>query len=537
MDGEGYTAVLSPDEKTLDLSGVATIGNASGATYENARLKLVAGELNLVEPMEPFEDVCASICITCEAEEEEAFEEKTFFEYHLYTLQRPCTIQDNEVKQIELFRPVTGVPVEKSYVYHGALLPSDTEWLYLNTSAVLAVECNDEVDVNLHFRNEKEAGLGMPLPAGPVRIFKQDPADGEMELVGDDLIDHTPKDEEITLRLGSAFDITGKRRQTAFWRSEDEHRLEESFEIVLRNHKDEDVQVTVKETMYRWLNWEITKCSCDYRANARRRTSQPPADWHEVLLKTASRTRASFEFVDTPLDKAVAFLKAHTGAKIVLDPELDPHFREAPITIKAENEELPVALERIARKAELECRLKDDAVFITERLRLVDERTYDIFHIGVLPWSLPEMIQCSIEPDTWAPEYGTSIEGRGRRLVVRQSPRVHRKIERFLADVGLGIPLPKGTVRGYKEDPEGKAGGIVRINGRFLRTMQGPQITTVIPTYRRPKLLRRAIESVLAQTYPHLKVTVFDNASGDETPEVVAELARCGGLDFSPPGC
>jgi hypothetical protein len=118
------------------------------------------------------------------------------------------------------------------------------------------------VDVYLKLRNEEENGMGMPLPAGRVRVHKKDPVDNQQEFIGEDIIDHTPKDEDVLLRLGCAFDVVGERKQTNFVRNG--NRIDETFEITLRNHRNEDVNVIVKETLYRWINWEIIESRLEY---------------------------------------------------------------------------------------------------------------------------------------------------------------------------------------------------------------------------------------------------------------------------------
>jgi len=257
-----YTAILGPDDKTMDLSAWVTVSNRSGAIYRDARLKLVAGDVHRIEP--PQSQMRAYGFLAADAaaapEEERGFQEKGFFEYHLYTLGRRSTIADNSIKQIEMFEPVSGVPVEKVFVYYGF---SGAGWqpAEANRNQSFGTQCNTDVDIYLKFKNEKARRLGMPLPAGRIRLFKHDPADRQMEFIGEDWIDHTPKDEEVLLRLGSAFDLRGERKQTNFQVDEAGHSMRESFEIVLRNHKNEDARIIVKENLYRWNTWEIEQPS------------------------------------------------------------------------------------------------------------------------------------------------------------------------------------------------------------------------------------------------------------------------------------
>ncbi len=257
-----YTAVVSPDESRVDLSAWVTIENRSGATYRDARLKLVAGDVHRA-PRQAGQLMAMerSMAAMPAGGTLPGFEEKSFFEYHLYTLGRPTTLADRSLKQIELFPPVAGVPCRKIYVYDGAALLPDWYGGGPNMEQSFGPQSNRKVDVYLEAENRAAHGLGMPLPAGRVRVHKADEADGSLELVGEDRIDHTPKDEKVLLRLGSAFDIVGERRQTAFEVNYDAHWIRESFEMKIRNHKREPVQVRVRERLYRWVNWNMERAS------------------------------------------------------------------------------------------------------------------------------------------------------------------------------------------------------------------------------------------------------------------------------------
>ncbi|MCG3181710.1 MAG: hypothetical protein BIFFINMI_04109 [Phycisphaerae bacterium] len=217
-----YTAVLNGDDTKVDANGWVTISNNSGARYENAQLKLIAGDVRRVTPQPVYER--REYARKAAAAAPGGFEEKSFAEYHMYTLPRPTTINDNQVKQIELIEPVLGVPVTKFYEhtpYQGAT----------------------KVNVKVEFDNKKENGLGIALPKGKVRVFKKDDADGSLEFVGEDQIDHTPKDEKITLYIGDAFDIVAETKQV---KAESGQRWSrQGFEVELRNHKDVDIEVRV----------------------------------------------------------------------------------------------------------------------------------------------------------------------------------------------------------------------------------------------------------------------------------------------------
>lgn len=231
-----YVGVLDEKDANLKLNGWVSIDNQSGANYKDAKLKLVAGDVNLVdERRQPvFKGRTEALAMVADAPQ---FEEKSFFEYHLYTLQRPATLQENQIKQITFF-PESKTQVQKEFVYE-------------------AQKDQRSVNVQVVFKNAKEAGLGMPLPEGKVRIYKSD-SDGSQIFVGEDRISHTPKDEEIRLTIGKAFDIVGERQQL---RDEALGRRarEQEFEIKLRNHKDDDVTVKVIERFYG--DWEIRSAS------------------------------------------------------------------------------------------------------------------------------------------------------------------------------------------------------------------------------------------------------------------------------------
>lgn len=255
-----YNAVLSATDTAVDLSGWVTIYNQSGATYENASLKLIAGDVRRVPS--PLPPAMRGRAVVAFAEAAPQFQEKSFFEYHLYTLQRPTTVANNQTKQIELLKAV-GVPVKKTFLYCG--VPQYRFYGGLNTDPGFGSEdSNRKVNVIVELKNSKENQMGMPLPKGRVRVFKRDDADGTLEFVGEDQIDHTPKDETLRLYVGDAFDVVGERRRTDFKIDTGNKTISESFEICIRNHKTEPVEVLVKEPLYRWSNWQIMAKSHDW---------------------------------------------------------------------------------------------------------------------------------------------------------------------------------------------------------------------------------------------------------------------------------
>jgi hypothetical protein len=240
----------------LDLSAWVSVINQSGASYADARLKLVAGDVQRVQPQANYTMRREVLEMAAAAPADKAgFEQKDFFEFHLYTLGRRTTLPNNSTKQIELFDQAKQIPAKKILLYYGAPQP----YFYPSpaTDRDIGIPMNKKVDVYLEFKNDKQFGLGVPLPAGRLRVSKLDDADGSLEFIGEDKIDHTPKDEEVRIKLGSAFDVVGERRQVSFAVDSSAKWMEEEIEVKLRNHKPQPVDVVVKENLYRWSNWKI----------------------------------------------------------------------------------------------------------------------------------------------------------------------------------------------------------------------------------------------------------------------------------------
>ncbi|UCC43322.1 MAG: DUF4139 domain-containing protein, partial [Candidatus Zixiibacteriota bacterium] len=213
-----YVGVLNDEETRLGLTGWSSINNTSGKTYKDAKLKLVAGDIHRVTPKKAGRGMAMEF-MAAAVPEAGGFEEKAFFEYHLYTLPRTATLANREIKQIALFDPAE-TSVEKILAYSPEKHPT-------------------RVEVAVKFRNSEETGLGMPLPAGRVRVFKADD-DGSLILLGEDRIQHTPRNEELKLTIGTAFDLVGE--QTLVRQDRISKQVEDrEFKIELRNHKDEDV--------------------------------------------------------------------------------------------------------------------------------------------------------------------------------------------------------------------------------------------------------------------------------------------------------
>jgi len=257
-----YNLILNQADTKADLGAWVTL---TGAGYQNAKLKLIAGDVQRIQPQQrPYPPMQLAAKGRAMAEEA-GFEEKAFFEYHLYTLPRRTDILANTTQQITLFPTAHDVNVEKVMVYYG--LPQAASWRFVaepQQDRNIGNQSNPKVDVYVRFKNAKENNLGMPLPKGKVRVYKTDEADGTLEFVGEDLIDHTAKDEKVLIKLGQAFDVVGERTQTDFNADTSRRTMTDSYRIQIRNHKDQPQKVIIKENLFRWTTWEITKSSDPY---------------------------------------------------------------------------------------------------------------------------------------------------------------------------------------------------------------------------------------------------------------------------------
>jgi hypothetical protein len=258
-----YVALLSADEAKIDLTGWVTITNSSGTVFTNAGLKLVAGDVNVVK--EGFGGAlrAAKTMMTDEAMAPQ-FKQTELFEYKLYSLQRRTDVGNDETKQIELTSG-KNVAARKMFIYDG--LADQWRYWYNNFSyrsqGSFGQQSNTKVGVYVTFRNEEKSGLGIPLPKGKVRVYKRD-QDAKEQFVGEDEIDHTPKDEELRLYLGNAFDIVGERSQKDFKSYAGGTVVEETIEVKVRNHKAEPVEVMIYEHPWRWSQWEIVNAGATW---------------------------------------------------------------------------------------------------------------------------------------------------------------------------------------------------------------------------------------------------------------------------------
>lgn len=257
-----YVLVIDKDDAKADLNAWVTVSNNSGATYKDAKLKLVAGDMHRAPAPMAGRRMYAAKSMSM-AEDASAMSEKSFFEYHMYSLGRPTTLAENSSKQVEM-ASAAGVPVRKLFTYDGV---EGVQWDYFGDAAYgdpsYGLSSGKKIAVHFEFDNKKAEGLGIPLPKGRVRVYKKDD-DGSLQLAGEDALDHTPKDEKVRIKMGESFDLVGERKRVNYISDVNKRRFEETFEIKLRNHKDADAMVTVVEHLYRWTNWKVTDASAKW---------------------------------------------------------------------------------------------------------------------------------------------------------------------------------------------------------------------------------------------------------------------------------
>jgi hypothetical protein len=250
-----YVLTVARDDKAADLDGWVTLANNSGTAFHNARLQLVAGDLNRL-PDRGRNDVLEMRQMAKAVPAAPNFQQENFSEYHLYTLARRTSVEDKETKQISLLQG-SGVPVEKIFVVNG-------QNFYYHNLYNPGSPQKDPVMVFYKFKNEEKSGLGMPLPAGNLRVYQKDSKGGVL-FIGEDHIDHTPKDETVTVHIGNAFDVIAERKQTDYQKV-DNRTWEMEFEITLRNHKDTPITVEVNEPI--GGAWEMLSSSYKFTKTA-----------------------------------------------------------------------------------------------------------------------------------------------------------------------------------------------------------------------------------------------------------------------------
>lgn len=249
-----YVLIVDAKDIKGDLQGWVTLTNGSGATFEDARLQLVAGDVNRVSEERTY--ALAGAMQRKEADSMSQFQEQGFFEYHLYTLQRATTIRDNETKQVSLLE-AAGFEVKKEFVVNGQ------RHYYMNYNNP-GQPIKEKVGVYIQFRNSQQNKLGMPLPAGTVRLYKKDDK-GNQQFIGEDRIDHTPKDEDVRVKVGDAFDIVAERKQTDY-KVIARNVYEYAYEIKIRNHKDGPVTIVVNEPI--GGDWEMISSTFEAKKTA-----------------------------------------------------------------------------------------------------------------------------------------------------------------------------------------------------------------------------------------------------------------------------
>ena len=264
-----YNVVVQddPGKKTdlLDMIGWITMRNQSGKTFDNARIKLLAGDVSKIQaPVAGRLYAAESKAMAADAMAP-VVREKSFDEFHLYTLQRATTLRDEETKQVEFVR-ATGIQAKRLFIYDGARL---ADYGYYNPDQIrqdasYGTASNPKVWIMEEFKNSDTNHLGIPLPKGKLRFYRRD-TDGHLEFVGENVIDHTPKDETIRVYTGNAFDVVGERKRTNYRVDSNQRWMDETFEIRLRNHKKDPVDVRAVEHLYRWTNWKITEQSHNFQ--------------------------------------------------------------------------------------------------------------------------------------------------------------------------------------------------------------------------------------------------------------------------------
>ena len=250
-----YVLTVARDEKNADLDGWVTIVNNSGTAFPNARLQLVAGDLNRIQN-NLRRDANVAYEMAAKAAAAPQFQQENFSEYHLYTLGRRTSVEDKETKQISLLQG-SGVPVDKVFMVNG-------QNYYYHNAQNPGSPLKDPVLVYYTFKNDEKAGLGIPLPAGNFRVYQKDSKGGVL-FAGEDRIDHTPKDETINIHIGNAFDVVAEHKQTDY-KSIASHVWEMEFEITLRNHKDTPITVQVNEPI--GGDWEMLSSTYKFTKTA-----------------------------------------------------------------------------------------------------------------------------------------------------------------------------------------------------------------------------------------------------------------------------
>jgi hypothetical protein len=283
-----YNVVAAEDSEVIDLVGWITMKNNSGKSFTNATVKLMAGDVNKIQPQtRPMYRAMAADMTGAAAPPQVT--EKAFEDFHLYSLPRPTDLKDRETKQVE-FIHASGVHAQRIYVYDGAQIDMD-QWqgnpVGLRENSEIGTQSSTKVAMVREFKNSKENNLGMPLPKGRLRFYKRDGT--ALEFTGENTIDHTPQDETVKVYTGNAFDLVGERTRVNFNIDNANNSAGESFSIKVTNHKKEPVEIRVVEHLYRWTNWDITEKSDPFlKTNAQEiefRIPLKPDETHTITYK------------------------------------------------------------------------------------------------------------------------------------------------------------------------------------------------------------------------------------------------------------
>jgi hypothetical protein len=254
-----YNLVAPEKGDTIDIVGWVTVSNQSGKQFDNAAIKLMAGNVNKLQPQRMAESARGAMFKSM-ADTSGEVTEKAFDEFHLYTLPRAVTLRERETKQVEFIR-AAGVKSQTLYIYDGAAMAQYRGWdqQSIRNNPDYGTQSNKKVWVMREFKNTKENGLGLPLPAGRTRFYRRDDADNRLEFTGENTIEHTPQGETVRLYTGDSFDLVGERKRLDYQLDNRGNQATEKFEIKVRNRKKEAVEIRVVEHLYRWNNWEITE--------------------------------------------------------------------------------------------------------------------------------------------------------------------------------------------------------------------------------------------------------------------------------------
>jgi hypothetical protein len=272
------------------------MNNYTGKTFENARIKLMAGDVNKIQPgMAMKSRMADGLAAANEMVLKPNVTEKAFDEYHLYTLERTTTLRDLETKQVE-FIHADSVTAKQIYIYDGANIDINRYygwgWENIRNDHTYGTESNPKVWVMREFVNSQANHLGIPLPKGRLRFYRRND-DGQIEFTGENVIDHTPRDETVRVYTGNAFDIAGERRRNDYVLDTAKKSATESFEIKVRNHKKEAVKVRIVEHLYRSLTWNIASSTTDFKKTDAHTIEFPvtiPPDGEKVIDYTAHYT-------------------------------------------------------------------------------------------------------------------------------------------------------------------------------------------------------------------------------------------------------